>query len=138
MQKPKSNHAFTLLEMVLIMGVIVGVAGILMYASGPLKDGQNKTTCISNLKKLNDAVRIGAEIYNIPPGTHYHTYRNKIFGASGVLGKGMGSMFNWFIRCPQNNNTYEMRIGLTPDQENIKCRNAASHGHIYTYDGSSF
>ena len=64
----KAQKGFTLMEIVLVMALVVGMLGILVYNFGPFKEGQNQSLCITNIAKVQQAMRAYATMNSIEVG----------------------------------------------------------------------
>ena len=64
----RNQRGFTLMEIVLVMALLVGLLGILVYNFGPFKEGQNQALCITNIAKVQQAMRSYAMMNSIDEG----------------------------------------------------------------------
>ena len=64
----QGKRGFTLMEIVLVMALLVGLLGILVYNFGPFKEGQNQALCITNIAKVQQAMRSYAMMNQIDEG----------------------------------------------------------------------
>ncbi len=56
------------MEIVLVMALLVGLLGILVYNFGPFKEGQNQALCVTNIAKVQQAMRSYAMMNLIADG----------------------------------------------------------------------
>src|SRR5438477_580651 len=56
----KRNGAFTLIEVIVVTGIIVVLAGIIFAAMGPARERARETVCTSNLHQLGKAYALYA------------------------------------------------------------------------------
>src|SRR5262245_60066478 len=53
---PAGIHAFTVLELVVVIGILVVLATILIAAVSAVRDAGHRTACVSNLRQVGAAI----------------------------------------------------------------------------------
>jgi prepilin-type processing-associated H-X9-DG protein/prepilin-type N-terminal cleavage/methylation domain-containing protein len=108
----KSAHAFTLVELLVVIGIIAVLVGILLPALGKARAQANLIKCQSNLRMIGQAVALYAEAYNqyLPAGETY--------------GGGMSSQ-NWAA-------TLQQILGRNGDVTNATTHGAGMIGQAFT------
>lgn len=56
----KNRHAFTLVELLVVIGIIALLVGILIPTLGKAREAAQRTACLSGLRELSNALRIYA------------------------------------------------------------------------------
>jgi prepilin-type N-terminal cleavage/methylation domain-containing protein/prepilin-type processing-associated H-X9-DG protein len=60
----QSRHAFTLVELLVVIGIIAVLISILLPVLGRVRESGNRTKCLSNLRELGIAMRQYASTHN--------------------------------------------------------------------------
>lgn len=60
----KQQKAFTLIELLLVIGIIATLAGIIWAVMAPAREKARQIVCMSNLRQIGLAMRMYAEDYN--------------------------------------------------------------------------
>src|SRR6476661_1191723 len=55
MRRPSSRRAFTFVEILIVLGIIIALAGILLPALVKAREGMKRTQCLNNLRQLTTA-----------------------------------------------------------------------------------
>ena len=63
----KPSRGFTLMELIVVIGIVVLLLGILMPALGGIKAAGRSTQCVSNLRQMNLASHSYAAVYDVFP-----------------------------------------------------------------------
>lgn len=75
------NHAFTLVELLVVIGVIAIVAAILFPVFSTAREAARKTTCLSNLKQMGHAWLMYTQDYDeTTPGGAYARFADRVTG----------------------------------------------------------
>src|SRR5256885_14885005 len=56
----RNRHAFTLVELLVVIGIIALLVGILIPTLGKAREAAQRAACLSNLRELSNALRIYA------------------------------------------------------------------------------
>lgn len=80
---PDSNHrhdAFTLIEVTLVIGLILGLSSVLFVGITAYKKGSDRAICIQQLASVQKALRSFANLYALGPGETYTDLKDQIVG----------------------------------------------------------
>ncbi len=100
----KSDGAFTLVEVLVVIAILGILAGLLLTALSAAKRNARRTTCLNNLKQINAGIRMYYDDSNDASpggsrqGTPMMTYRKRVQGYLGV--KGPSSPQDRIFACP--------------------------------------
>lgn len=75
--KPFRRKGLTLMELLIVIGIIAVLAGLIFVAMGPVRARARLVKCISNLKNINVAYQLYRQDYDgidPSPGQHLHCY----------------------------------------------------------------
>jgi prepilin-type N-terminal cleavage/methylation domain-containing protein len=97
----KSDRAFTLVEMLLVIAVIGILAGLLLTALSAAKGNASRTTCLDNLKQINAGIRMYCDdASDVAPGARvpWILYKERMKNYVGVEGR--SSSHDRIFACP--------------------------------------
>ncbi len=104
----RNQRGFTLMEIVLVMALLVGLLGILVYNFGPFKEGQNQALCITNIAKVQQAMRSYAMMNSIDEGGALAS--TALFGTGKMLPSAptckSGGTYTYLTAVPAINTAY--------------------------------
>ena len=75
--KPFRRKGLTLMELLIVIGIIAVLAGLIFVAMGPVRSRARLVKCISNLKNINIAFQMYRQDHDAidpSPGQHLHCY----------------------------------------------------------------
>jgi len=73
-KRSHNDNAFTLLELLVVIGVIAILASLMVPALNRAKDKARLTTCLNNLRQINLGMRLYADDHgDVPPGMRNST-----------------------------------------------------------------
>jgi type II secretory pathway pseudopilin PulG len=90
--------AFTLVELLVVIGIIAILIGVLLPALSKARDKANRVVCLSNMRELSMALRLYAA-------------QNKDQVPIGYMDQ---QNFNWFVNWNNSNGTKVSLLGLLP------------------------
>jgi type II secretory pathway pseudopilin PulG len=64
----KSTAGMTLVEILLVLGLLVVIGGAILVGVQAVRDGANKSLCISQMQEVQDKMRAYAALNNLNPG----------------------------------------------------------------------
>lgn len=64
----KSNAGMTLVEILLVLGLLVVIGGAILVGVQAVREGANKSLCISQMQEVQDKMRAYAALNNLNPG----------------------------------------------------------------------
>src|SRR5438874_2133351 len=112
-----SHRGYTLIELVLAMGIIVLTAGLVFAVMAPAQDKAREATCISNLHQIGLAVSMYRSDYE---GVDPEIGRGVTYFQAGLPGiKQLKSMFHTYIKdqkvlkCPSYHDHFPINTLLT-------------------------
>ena len=102
MRRPTCRRAFTLVELLIVLGIIVALAGLLFPMIGRAREAAKRTQCLSNLRQLTLAwlAYAGDNDRHLCPGGTWHTTDPKTPIKSGRLWPYLNSTDPY--RCPDD------------------------------------
>ena len=64
----KSNAGMTLVEILLVLGLLVVIGGAILVGVQAVREGANKSLCIAQMQEVQDKMRAYAALNNLNPG----------------------------------------------------------------------
>ena len=80
-----SQMGFTLIEVTLVVGVLLGLTSILFLGGAAYKRGADRTNCIQNIATVQKAVRSHENFYDYRPGDSIPGLFNELIGPGKYL-----------------------------------------------------
>lgn len=115
---PMRRSGFTLVELLVVIGVIVVLIAMLLPALTQARERAQRTSCLSNLRQLDAALYLYALNYHdqVPIGyrTASEQYNSMVFSTTG------GNHWVLFGLLPQANCLDDPRVLFCPSENNTK------------------
>jgi prepilin-type N-terminal cleavage/methylation domain-containing protein len=117
----KHSRAFTLVELLVVIGIIAVLIGILLPALQRARDQANTTACQSNLRQIYDLVLLYADDYQqyVLPAQMTIPNAEYFWWAPGLIGNELGANTNQtqnvndqkiikYLQCPSAEHQYDI------------------------------
>lgn len=107
------SHAFTLVEMLIVIGVLGVLAGVLFLVAAPSKESARQTSCMSNLKQIYAAWSMyssDSDAESLYPELHGLTYFTPTSGPYALDGY-LKDRRPWF--CPSAPELWKVGMATT-------------------------
>ena len=122
MNTKKSRAAFTLVELLVVIGIIAVLISILLPSLTRAREAANRTACLSNLRSVGQMFLIYAQFNKdqIPLGTRTNSYQESYW-----VRRDNGGVMRWITWGPL------YRAGLMKSPEYLFCPSAADQFHQF-------